>query len=494
MTTAPLVSAGRPDWAKPKPATGNEPLPLSREIDPPTPFPVDALGPIGADVVKAMQTVIQAPVALLGQTILAAMNQAAQPHANVVVDGRVSPLSEYFLTLGESGERKSAGDGWALAPVRTRQRLLMQQYASDCEQYEMAAQLFEAQSKRILADKKLSTDARQAKLAELGKPTAPIMPMLIVSEPTSEALQRQLAHGLPSIGLINDEAGQLLGGFAMSSEKKLGTLTTLSRLWDRGEFDRVRVGDGSGTYYGRRLTMHLMAQPVVASMLLADPLAREQGFLARCLVSFPQSTAGTRRYVETDLGHTPEYRRYAERLTDLLERPWPLSEDERELDPPELALTSAAKRTWVALYNDIEHALGKDRELAPVRSLASKAPEHISRLAGTFAVFEGEANISENHIDRAAALMQHYLGEALRLWGTGQVSAELKLAQEVLNWLREKMGPGRAIPLADIYRNGPAAIRSAGTARRVMQQLIHHGWVVTAEHPTAREAFELVAV
>jgi hypothetical protein len=28
--------------------TGDEPLPLSREIEPPTPFPVDALGPIGA--------------------------------------------------------------------------------------------------------------------------------------------------------------------------------------------------------------------------------------------------------------------------------------------------------------------------------------------------------------------------------------------------------------------------------------------------------------
>ena len=62
------------------------------------------------------------------------------------------------------------------------------------------------------------------------------------------------------------------------------------------------------------------------------------------------------------------------------------------------------------------------------------------------------------------------------------------------NWLRDKMGPGRAIPLADIYRNGPAAIRSAGTARRVMQLLTHHGWVVAAEHPTAREAFELVTV
>lgn len=74
----------------------------------------------------------------------------------------------------------------------------------------------------------------------------------------------------------------------------------------------------------------------------------------------------------------------------------------------------------MALYNDIEHALGKDRELVPVRSLASKAPEHICRLTGTFVVFEGEDNISENHVERAAALIQHYLGEAQRLWGTGR--------------------------------------------------------------------------
>jgi hypothetical protein len=115
-------------------------------------------------------------------------------------------------------------------------------------------------------------------------------------------------------------------------------------------------------------------------------------------------------------------------------------------------------------------------------------------MAGTFAVFEGDNGIHEEHIDRAALLMQYYLAEATRLWGAGQVSAELNLAQEVLNWLRDKMGPGRAIPLADIYRNGPSAIRSAGAARKVMQLLAHHGWVAIAAHPTAREAYELVAL
>lgn len=468
-------------------------MPLTRELEPPTPFPVEALGNTGTAVAEAMHAVIQAPLALIGQSILAAMNQVAQPYANVIIDGRVSPLSEFFLTLGESGERKSAVDAWALAQVRERQRTLMTKYRADRDDYEQAALVYEASAKRVVGDKKLSPEGRKAKLAELDKPKAPVMPLHIISEPTSEALQRQLAHGLPSVGLVNDEAGQLLGGFAMSSEKKLGTLTTLSRLWDRGEFDRVRVGDGSGSYYGRRLSLHLMAQPVVAAMLLADPLAREQGFLARCLVSYPRSTAGQRRYAEQDLSHTQGYRDYSARVLALLDRAWPLTED-NELEPPAIALDPAAKTAWVALYNDIERSLGAEGRLAPVRALASKAPEHVARLAGTFAVFDGDACITVAHIERAAVLMRHYLDEALRLWGAGQVSAELKLAQEVLNWLRDKMGPGRIIPMADIYRKGPSAIRSASAARKVLQVLVQHGWVEAAPHPTAREAFQLVAV
>jgi len=205
------------------------------------------MGTIGSEAVALMQRIIQAPSALVGQSVLAAINQVSQPYGNVCIDGRVSPLSEYFLTLGESGERKSAVDGWALAGVREHQKSLMAQYEQDRDAFEKALEVYETTSRRILADKKLSPEAKQERLHELQKPKAPVMPLLIVSEPSSEAIQRQLIIGEPSIGLVNDEGGQFLGGFAMSSEKRLGTLTTLSRLWDRGEFDRVRVGDGSGS-------------------------------------------------------------------------------------------------------------------------------------------------------------------------------------------------------------------------------------------------------
>ncbi|NBP27780.1 MAG: hypothetical protein EBU74_09265, partial [Betaproteobacteria bacterium] len=79
-----------------------------------------------------------------------------------------------------------------------------------------------------------------------------------------------------------------------------------------------------------------------------------------------------------------------------------------------------------------------------------------------------------------------------RLWGASQIKPELRLAQELLQWWRLKVGPGRVITLIDIYRNGPAAIRSASVARTVVRTLLDHGWLVPGRHPKSKEAFELV--
>ncbi len=109
-------------------------------------------------------------------------------------------------------------------------------------------------------------------------------------------------------------------------------------------------------------------------------------------------------------------------------------------------------------------------------------------------MFEGETTIHEEHIDRAALLIQHYLAEAVRLWGAGQIDVNLKLAKELLEWFTNKVGPMQIVPLADIYRNGPSALRSASVARQAMRILIQHGWCEAVEHAVAREAFRLVAV
>jgi VirE N-terminal domain/Protein of unknown function (DUF3987) len=91
-----------------------EPVPLQREISPAAPYPIDALGNLIAPVARRIMAVVQAPDAMCAQAVLAAVTLAVQAYRDVVIDGRTYPLSEYYLTLGDSGERKTACDRYAL--------------------------------------------------------------------------------------------------------------------------------------------------------------------------------------------------------------------------------------------------------------------------------------------------------------------------------------------------------------------------------------------
>ena len=131
------------------------------------------------------------------------------------------------------------------------------------------------------------------------------MPRLTCGEPTIEGLVKVFAKGWPSLGLFSDEGGMFIGGHGMTPEAKLRTASTLSRLWDGSPIDRVRSGDGAAILPGRRLAMHLMVQPNVAALFLADGLLAEQGLLSRVLGSSPESTIGTRRWHEASADSLP---------------------------------------------------------------------------------------------------------------------------------------------------------------------------------------------
>ena len=108
------------------------PAPLRREPPDPEPFPMDALGDVLSPAALAMQSIIQAPDALLGQSVLGAASLVTQAHGSVIIDGRISPLSLFFLTIAASGERKSATDTGALKPVMEKQRELSRCFGRTC--------------------------------------------------------------------------------------------------------------------------------------------------------------------------------------------------------------------------------------------------------------------------------------------------------------------------------------------------------------------------
>jgi hypothetical protein len=169
--------------------------------------------------------------------------------------------------------------------------------------------------------------------------------MLTCPEPTYEGLCKYLQSGQPSIGVFSSEGGLFIGGHGMSDENKLRTAAGLSALWDGEPIKRVRAGDGTSVLPGRRVAIHLMAQPDVAAIMLSDRMLLSQGLLSRCLITAPEPISGTRvRREPSDLVDAA-IKRYGERLLHLLERPLLLKDGKNELarllrGRPVVALTS----------------------------------------------------------------------------------------------------------------------------------------------------------
>ena len=311
------------------------PQPLLEYQQAPLPYPVEALGDLLGPAVERLAEVIGVPSAMAAQSVLASAALVSQGHANAQLDGRTYPLSLYLLTVASSGDRKSAVDHLALKAARDWERQQWTLYAEKLKAYRAATS--------IMAKPKTSTDRAESKDGELSEP---VPPRLIIAEPTIEALVKSLCHGLPSMGLFNDEGGQFLGSSTMSKENLLKAITTLSMLWDGSPIDRARSMAGESLRaYDRRLSLHLMLQPYLANQIFKDPVINGQGILGRCLISWPERLAGQRLYKAIDLTRDAKVQRYQQRITTLLQKPWSLHKD-GSLNPATLELTPRARRAW----------------------------------------------------------------------------------------------------------------------------------------------------
>jgi hypothetical protein len=448
-----------------------EKRPLQRDLPPAEDFPIAALGEVLGNAARALQEASQAPMAICGNSVLAAAHLAAQSHADVVVDGRVSPTSEFFITVGGSGERKSAVDRYALKEIRAYEKRLQDAFN---------AAMFLQGRTASTKDRGTTTEPRGSDSdQEHPAPLPPLSPIIICEEPTFEGLTKNLSNGQPSQGIFSDEGGRFLNGYAMSSENNVATLAGLSKLWDGSPLDRMRAGDGSIKLHGRRLSFHLMVQPGVVDSLMGNPLAQEQGFLSRCLVAMPQSTVGTRLYRAIDLDASPAMIRYHDCLRQLLARAAPVEDPNdafrrSQLSPKRLTLTDEAKLIYVEFHDSVEQDMAG--AMKDLRAFANKAPEHLLRVAGTLAIIENVeiTEISTRHVESARSLLTYFLKEACRLDERARQDPDLRTAQRLLDWLAEQ---DRPVSLVEIYQNGPTLLRNAKIARYIAGVLVEHGQI-----------------
>jgi hypothetical protein len=477
-----------------------EKRPLFRSTPPPPAFPVEALGPL-RDAVEALHERTQAPAAICAQSAMAAATLAAQPHRDVMLPGGWrKPLTGIFVSVAESGERKTTVDRVALAEVYRVEEELREAAAEERRRYQAELTAWkEAEAsirKRGKGDRALIRDA----LLSLGpEPKPPPHPMLLISDPTPEALILHLAEGRPWGGVFTAEGGLLIGGAAFNDESRMRTGALLNTLWDGEPIRRRRVLTGAAFLPGRRCSVHMMMQRVVADRLFGDPMLDGIGLLARVLLVAPETTAGTRMFRETPPECRARLSAYNARLGTLLRRPPATKPDDASvLDPPAMELSGEARALWIAFHDHTEARIAPGRDLAPIRAWGAKAAEHAARLAAVLALHANPdaMEVSGEHMACGIALVEHYAQKMLRLAGNGSVDPDLRLADRLLRWWIERGEP--RLHLATIYQRGPHALGDAATARRIVGILEEHGYVRRLPEGTVldgkprREAWELV--
>ncbi len=469
----PRIAAAEP--VMPGPSTfASAPEPLRRPLPPAPDYPLDALGPLLGDAARRIHDVVQAPAAICGQSILAAASLAVQAHADVNLSGSVEPLSLWHVTIAASGERKSAADRWALHAHYAHEKAQATQWQHVKASHDLDLTAYDAASRK--AQKGKDRAAIREALEAIGQPPeAPLLPWLMLSEPTMEGLHKAFQFGQPSMGLFNDDAGDFLGGHAMNKDNRAKSAAGFSKLWDDGRFDRVRAGDGAAKYYGRRLALHLMVQPVIAEGVLSDDVLTGQGFLARCLLAWPLSTIGTRQYQDIDLSHDPALERYWTRMRDLLAaKPTMATGSRNELSPRVLVLTPDAMAHWIDVKDAIE--AGMRGTYAGIHAWASKGGSQVARIAGVLTLAESpDAGVIQREaVERAAILAMYHLDEAARIVGTASVPVRVRHAELLRDWCRET---GRTLLYSsDALRNGPNAIRTQDAFTDAVALLEETGW------------------
>lgn len=455
------------------------PQPLVREIKAGEAYPVEALGPLKT-AVEYVQGRTLAPIAIPAQSALAVASLAVMGFADVETLVGRSPTALYFLSIANSGERKSTCDGFFMKQINEFESEAAHQRAKAMESWSNEHAIWKAKHGELLKEAKEGDELAKEGLKELGPaPLPPPSGDLVVTEPTYEGLTRAFKEGRPALGIFADEGGQFLGGNAMNSDNRLKTLAALNDLWSGNPIKRTRQGEGSYTLVGRRLAIHLMIQPVVAKAFMADPQTVDTGFLPRFLITHPPSTIGTRLQADVRDDSFFGMKGFEYRMSTILETKLPANERTLELKPRLLKLSIEAKKMLSAYSDEVELKQAPNQPYRNITGFASKSAEQAARIAGVMTLWEDlhAQEVTAETMQNAITLARYYLVEANRQTSGAIVDAEIDRAEKLRVWLMDTWREPE-ITNRDVVQHGPYCVRDSKAAKKALQILTDHGWLV----------------
>ncbi len=445
------------------------------------PYPMDALPGIIGGAIREVVEIVKCPAALAANSALSVLATACQGVANIKPNPRLkkpSPLSLIMVTIGDPNERKSAADDFFSEEIGEWCDTKTQDLEPDLKAYKAEFASWNAQKRGL--EKAIESAASKGDPASLQKmqeaqeklvwleqnePAKVYTPKMTTKDATPEGIAKHCMNKWPSLCNMAAEAGAVFGGHGMAKDKAMRNFSRINEMWEAGKIEVTRSNEeDSFTLTGARFSMGLAIQPdLIREFFETNGRgATGSGFFGRWLLSFPETTQGTRMEdVETLLteSETPNIEKFRKQLHEILEQQYTNGKGGKFDNLPTLQLSREALEIWVKYLNSVESALGAGCDFEGEGKIAGKNPNSAARLAGLFHLFNGGHvldAISGETMRAACRLAGWHLYEARRFFGEIALPKDDIEAVKLDAWL-----------IAECKATGGSAVGKTSTLQRV---------------------------
>ena len=412
----PPAGGGRKAKAPPEPF---RPFPTYHLPQPMRQFVEQAAGAIGCDPAFVALPALATAAALIGNTRTIRLKQ-----------GWTEPCVLWACIIGDSGSLKSPAILAAAAPVYQMQGELRIHYKDDVERYDQAKGSFEKRRRQASKDGGLFDER---------PPDQPRPKRVVVSDVTVEKIAEVLEDNPRGVLLLRDELAGWFGSFTRYKGKQGGTdLPNWLEMHRAGPIvvDR-KTGDRPSLFVARAaVSVAGGIQPsTLAHCLTAEHL--EAGLGARVVLAMPPRTR--KRWTEYEV-HPDLTEAYSRMLRGLADLSFDVN-SRGEQEPFALRMTPAAKRLWVAYFDQ-----WADRQAAVEGATAAayaKLEGGAARLALLHHVVSRVGALADDcelvgpeSMAAGIALAKWFAGEARRVYDALAESEDRRATRRLVEFIR----------------------------------------------------------
>ncbi len=144
-----------------------------------------------------------------------------------------------------------------------------------------------------------------------------------------------------------------------------------------------------------------------------------------------------------------------------------------------LPLSDGARQLLSVYSDEVELAQRPNQPYRNITGFASKSAEQAARLAGVLTLWSDlkATAVTAETMQNGITLARYYLAEANRLISGAMVDAEIDRAEKLRVWLQETWKEPE-ITNRDVVQSGPNSARDSRAAKKALQMLADHGWLV----------------